>query len=177
MAIVAGAAETAYLLVSRPVSPPTPVAGTATPAPLPSVSAPATSGEPAIQPAVDCSGGSPPDAYTGAAITDICDVLVPLAAMDPACTVTPGTTCEAAAVELTQAAEAALTDIRGRHPVTAGEKTADTELRAAFQDYATAGDDLSKGIAKGSSSLEAKGMAALTAGTDALSAAGVDLNG
>ena len=176
MAIATGAAEGAYLLVSRAPAGPATGASTATPVPLPSVSAPATSGEPPIQPEVDCSGGSPPDAYTGAAIKDICDVLIPIAAMDPACAGTPGASCEAAARQLNQAAEAALTNIRSQHAVTAAEKAADLHLRAAFQDYATAGADLSQGVSEGSRSLESKGLAAESAGTDALSAAGVDLS-
>jgi hypothetical protein len=111
-----------------------------------------------------------------AAVQDICRVLAPIAAMDPACAGTPGTSCESAARQLNQAAEAALKDIQSRHPVTAGEKAADPHLRAAFQDYVTAGDEISRGVATSTLPLETKGMAAMTAGTDALSAAGVDLS-
>jgi hypothetical protein len=110
-----------------------------------------------------------------AAVRDICQVLIPIAAMDPACAGTPGAGCESAARELNQAAEAALTDILSRKPVTPGERAAAPHLKAAFQDYATAGSEISEGIAHGSSSLESGGMAAEEAGTDALSAAGVDL--
>jgi hypothetical protein len=168
----------AYLLVSR-ASPGSPngTSGTATPVPLPSGSTIPTSGEPPIQPAVDCSGGSSPDSYMAAAVNDICQVLIPIAAMDPACAGTPGAGCESAARQLSQAAEVALKDIAARKPVTAGERAAGPHLKAAFQDYANAGTEISEGVATGSRSLESKGMAAETAGTDALSAAGVDLSG
>ena len=167
----------AYLLVSR-ASPGTPTGstGTATPVPLPSGSTIPTPGEPPIQPAADCSGGSSLDSYMAAAVTDICQVLIPIAAMDPACAGTPGAGCESAARQLNQTAEAALKDIGARKPVTAGERAAGPHLKAAFQDYANAGGEISKGVATGSSSLESEGLAAETAGTDALSAAGVDLS-
>ena len=167
----------AYLLVSR-ASPGTPTGstGTATPVPLPSESTIPTPGEPPIQPAADCSGGSSLDSYMAAAVTDICQVLIPIAAMDPACAGTPGAGCESAARQLNQTAEAALKDIGARKPVTAGERAAGPHLKAAFQDYANAGGEISKGVATGSSSLESEGLAAETAGTDALSAAGVDLS-
>lgn len=138
---------------------------------------PSGSGEPPIQVGVDCSGGSPPDAYTAAAVKDICDVLVPVAAMDPTCAGTPAAACESAARELEQVATAALADIRNHHPSSAGEVAADPYLQAAFRDYATAGADLDSGVADGDPSLEARGTAALTAGTEALSTAGVDLDG
>ena len=111
-----------------------------------------------------------------AAVNDICQVLIPIAAMDPACAGTPEAGCESASRQLNQAAEAALKDIGGRKPVTAGERAAGPHLKAAFQDYANAGGEISKGVATGSSSLESEGLAAETAGTDALSAAGVDLS-
>jgi len=111
-----------------------------------------------------------------AAVNDICQVLIPIAAMDPACAGTPEAGCESAARQLNQAAEAALKDIGGRKPVTAGERAAGPHLKAAFQDYAKAGSEISKGIATGSASLESEGLAAETAGTDSLSAAGVDLS-
>ena len=168
----------AYLLVSR-VSPGSPngTSGTATPLPLPSGSTIPASGEPPIQPAVDCSGGSSLDSYMAAAVKDICQVLIPIAAMDPACAGTPGAGCESAARQLSQAAEVALMDIGARKPGTAGERAAGPHLKAAFQDYVNAGTEISEGVATGSRSLESKGMAAETAGTDALSAAGVDLSG
>ena len=167
----------AYLLVSR-ASPGTPTGstGTATPVPLPSGSTIPTPGEPPIQPAADCSGGSSLDSYMAAAVTDICQVLIPIAAMDPACAGTPGAGCESAARQLNQTAEAALKDIGARKPVTAGERAAGPHLKAAFQDYANAGTEISKGVATGSRSLESDGLTAETAGTDALSAAGVDLS-
>jgi hypothetical protein len=180
--VIAGAAGVgAYLLVSggasRPTAAtPTPAPATATPLPLPDISAPAISGEPPIQPA-DCSGGSPPDAYTAAAFADICQVLTPLAEMDPACATASGLSCESAARALALAAEASLTDIRAQTPVTAAEKAADPELRTAFRDDATAGADLAEGIADGDAALAAKGLTVLASGTDALSAAGVDLAG
>ena len=108
---------------------------------------------------------------------DICQVLIPIAAMDPACAGTPGAGCESAARQLDQAAEAALKDLQGRTPVTAGERAAGPHLKAALQDYAKAGAEISKGVATGSRSLESEGRAAEAAGTDALSAAGVDLSG
>jgi hypothetical protein len=167
----------AYLLVSR-ASPGTPTGstGTATPVPLPSGSTIPAPGEPPIQPAADCSGGSSLDSYMAAAVTDICQVLIPIAAMDPACAGTPGAGCESAARQLNQTAEAALKDIEARKPVTAGERAAGPHLKVAFQDYANAGTEISKGVATGSRSLESEGLAAETAGTDALSAAGVDLS-
>jgi len=174
VALAAGAGG--YLLVDRSSSP-GPSAATHTPTPLPVSSTPSGGGEPPIQAGVDCSGGSPPDAYTAAAVKDICDVLVPLAAMDPACTGTPGAACESAAGELDRVASAALADIRDHHPATAAEVAADPHLRTAFRDYATAGTDLATGVADGSPGLEARGESALTAGTDALSTAGVDLDG
>jgi hypothetical protein len=108
---------------------------------------------------------------------DVCTVLIPIAAMDPACAGTPGAACESAARQLNQAAEAALKDIQGRTPATASERAAAPHLKAAFQDYAKAGAELSKGVATASRSLESEGLAAETAGTDALSAAGVALSG
>jgi hypothetical protein len=96
--------------------------------------------------------------------------------MDPACAGTPGAGCESAARQLDQAAKAALKDIGARKPVTAGERAAGSRLKAAFQDYANAGAEISKGVATGSRSLESKGLATETSGTDALSAAGVDLS-
>jgi hypothetical protein len=164
-----------YLLVDRGSGGPS--AATGTPTPLPVSSTPSGDGEPPIQVGVDCSGGSPPDAYTAAAVKDICDVLVPLAAMDPTCTGTPAAACRSAAAELDRVATAALADIRTHHPVTADEVAADPHLRAAFRDYAAAGADLASGVAEGDRSLEARGMAELTAGTDELSTAGVDLDG
>lgn len=175
MAIAAVAGVGGYLLVDRGSSGPS--IATGTPPPLPVSSTPSGGGEPPIQVGVDCSGGSPPDAYTAAAVKDICDVLVPLAAMDPSCAGTPAAACESAAGELDRVASAALVDIRNQHPATAGEVAADPHLRAAFRDYAAAGADLATGVADGDRSLEAKGTAALTAGTEALSAAGVDLDG
>lgn len=144
--------------------------------PLPSGSTAPTSGEPPIQPATDCTGGSSTDSYMAAAVKDICRVLIPIAAMDPACAGTPGAGCESAARELNQVAAAALKDLGARKPVTAGERTAGPHLKAAFQDYAKAGAEISKGVATGSRSLESDGLTAETAGTDALSAAGVDLS-
>jgi len=168
----------AYLLVSNSsTTPATATPGTATPLPLPSVSAPATSGEPPIQPAADCSGGTPSDAYTAAAFAAICQVLTPLAAMDPTCASVSGVGCESAARELAVAAEGSLTSIRAQSPVTAAEKAADPELRTAFRDYATAGADIAEGIADGDRALAVKGQDALTPATNALSAAGVDLGG
>ena len=146
VALAAGAGG--YLLVDRSSSP-GPSAATHTPTPLPVSSTPSGGGEPPIQAGVDCSGGSPPDAYTAAAVKDICDVLVPLAAMDPACTGTPGAACESAAGELDRVASAALADIRDHHPATAAEVAADPHLRTAFRDYATAGTDLATGVADG----------------------------
>ena len=167
----------AYLLVSRtPPGSPTSSTSTATPVPLTSGSTTPTSGEPPIQPAADCTGGSSTDGYMAAAVHDICQVLIPIAAMDPACAVTPGAGCESAAHQLNQVAEAALKDIGARKPVTAGERLAGPQLKAAFQDYANAGAEISKGVATGSRSLESDGLTAETAGTDALSAAGVDLS-
>jgi hypothetical protein len=164
----------AYLLVSR-ASPGSPT-GTTTPVPLPSGSTIPTPAEPPIQPAADCSGGGSLDGYMVAAVKDICQVLIPIAAMDPACAGTPGAGCESAARQLNQTAEAALKDIGARKPVTAGERAAGPHLKVAFQDYANAGAEISKGVATGSRALESEGLAAETAGTDALSAAGVDLS-
>jgi hypothetical protein len=176
-AIAVGAGGGAYLLASRASpSSPTGATRTATPVPLPSGAPISTSGEPPVQPATDCSGGSSLDSYMAAAVRDICQVLIPIAAMDPACAGTPGAGCESAARELNQAAEAALNDLRGRKPITAGERAAGPHLKAAFQDYATAGAEISEGVAGGSSSLMSEGMTAEVAGTDALSAAGVDLS-
>jgi len=176
LAAVAGGG--AYLLVSR-ASPgsPTSGTGTSTPLPVPSGSTIPTSGEPPIQPASDCSGGSSLDSYMAAAVSDICQVLIPIAAMDPGCTGTPGAGCEGAARQLNLAAKAALKDIGGRKPVTAGERAAGPHLKAAFQDYANAGAEIAQGVATGNRSLENEGLAAEMAGTDALSAAGVDLGG
>ena len=177
MAVAAVAGVGGYLLVDR--SPGGPSAATGTPTPLPATasSTPSGGGEPPIQPGVDCSGGSPADAYTAAAVKDICDVLVPLAAMDPSCAGTPTAACASAASELDRVASAALADIRNHHPATAGEVAADPYLRAAFRDYAAAGADLAAGVADADRSLQTRGTAELTAGTDALSAAGVDLDG
>jgi hypothetical protein len=183
--IAAAAGAGAYLLVSRPFTGPataTPGPATATPSPatplpLPAISAPPSSGELPIEPATDCGGGSPADAYAAAAAADVCRVLTPLAAMDPVCATPAGPSCESAARDLALAAEASLADIRGRHPVTAGEKAADPELRAAFGDYATAGADVAVGIAEGDHALAVRGVDALTPATEALSAAAVDLGG
>ena len=175
VAVAALAGAGGYLLVDHASSGPS--AATRTPTPLPVSSTPSGGGEPPIQVGVDCSGGSPPDAYTAAAVRDICDVLVPLAAMDPSCAGTPTAACQSAAGELDQVATAALADIRNHHPATAGELAADPYLRAAFRDYATAGADLASGVADGDRALEVRGTAALTAGTEALSTAGVDLDG
>ena len=176
MAVAAAAGVGGYLLFDR-ASTTGPSAATGTPTPLPVSGTPSGGGEPPIQAGVDCSGGSPPDAYTAAAVKDICDVLVPLAAMDPSCAGTPTAACESAAGELDQVASAALVDIRDHHPATAGEVAADPYLRTAFRDYAAAGADLAAGVADGDRSLQARGTAELTAGTDALSTAGVDLDG
>jgi len=78
---------------------------------------------------------------------------------------------------LNLAAKAALKDIGGRKPVTAGERAAGPHLKAAFQDYANAGAEIAQGVATSNRSLENEGLAAEMAGTDALSAAGVDLGG
>ena len=161
--MIAGAAGGGtYLLVSRSPAPtassttPTPLPATALP--LPSVSAPASSGEPPVDPATDCGGGSPVDAYAAAATADICRVLTPLAAMDPVCASPAGLSCESAARDLALAAEGALADIGGQHPVTSGEKAADAELRTAFRDYATAGAEIAEGIAGGDHDLALRGV-------------------
>ena len=176
IAVVAGGG--AFLIASRvSPSPRATAAATPTPTPPPSFAPIPASGEPPIQPATDCSGGSSFDGYMAAAARDVCQVLIPIAAMDPACAGTPGAGCESAARELNQAAEAALNDIGGRKPLTAAERAAGPHLKAAFQAYATAGTEISEGIADGRSSLVSEGMTAEAAGTDALSAAGVDLSG
>lgn len=174
-----GAGGGTYLLVSHggTAPPPGPTAAP-TPTHAPPVSAPAgsSSGEPPIEPA-DCTGGTPPDAYAGAAFSDICTILTPLAALSTACAGTPGPGCESAARQLSQAAESALQDIRTRVPTTAGETAAGSQLRTAFQDYVTAGNEIAQGISQGSSSLVTQGMIEVSAGTGALSSAGVDLGG
>lgn len=174
--IAAAAGVGAHLLFSGA---PAPTAGTApgaaTPLALPSVSASASSGEPPIDPGVDCSGGGSADAYSAAATADICRVVTPLAAMDPVCASSAGVSCESAARDLALAAEASLSDIREQHPLTAGEKAADPELRTAFRDLATAGADIAEGIAGDDHALALHGVSALTPATSALSAAGVDL--
>lgn len=112
-----------------------------------------------------------------AATRDICQVLVAVAAIDPSCAGNPETACVSTARALNQAAGAALSDIEAQHPITAGERSADPHLRAAFQDYAGAGDELSRGVAGSDAALERQGMTDLSAGTNALSIAGVDLSG
>jgi hypothetical protein len=172
--LMAAAGGGGYLIASR-ASSGSPAGGTG--ASTPSGSSIPAAGEPPIQPASDCSGGSSLDSYLAAAVRDICQVLIPIAAMDPACTNDPGAVCRRAASRLTQVAEAALQDIQGRKPVTAAERAAGPHLTAAFRDYANAGAEIAAGVATGSRALEDQGLALETAGTDALSAAGVDLSG
>jgi len=177
--VAVGAGGGTYLLVGRGGGTPTHgPAATSTPTSTAPASAPAgsSSGEPPIEPA-DCTGGSPPDTFAGAAFNDICTVLRPLAALDTACAGTPGPGCESAARELSQGAESALQDIRTRVPTTPAETAAASELRTAFQDYETAGNEIAQGISQGSGSLVTQGMTEVSAGTGALSSAGVDLGG
>lgn len=128
-------------------------------------------------PSVDCEGGQPPDAYTAAAYTAICSVLPPLAALDGACSGTPGAACAAAARQLVQGSATALRQIGSSSPGTTAEKGANSDLRTAFQDYSKAGSDIATGVSQGSSTLIARGMAEVTAGTAELSAAGAALSG
>jgi hypothetical protein len=168
IAVVAGAA--AFLLVTRPGSGQGGAAVTPTPA-----ASPTPSGAPPIVTA-DCVGTAP-DGYAAAADRAVCSVMTPLAALDGACTGTPGTACAGAARQLSQAAGNALQRVEAQTPSTAGERAADPHLRAALRDYAGAGSDIAAGVSGAKPSRVTAGMNELTAATGALSAAGTALSG
>jgi len=161
------------ILVLQPWSHPV---AAVTPTPSPSPAPSPTAGELPIVPSVDCTG-SAPTGFSGAADQAVCTVLTPLGAMDEACAASEGTACESAARQLSQAAGSALQQVEAQTPVGSAEKTASSDLRSSFKDYATAGNEIASGIDDGNASLVTKGMDELSAASAQLTAGGAALSG